>query len=234
MRFHILQHVPFEGPAAIADWLQQNNHKSRTTRFFEGDTLPNQDEFDVLIVMGGPMGVEDVDLYPWLLEERQFIQQVIAAGKVILGICLGAQLIARACGAAVVKNADKEIGWFDISCRQEEDSSLLHAVFKPKVEVFHWHGDRFEIPAEAEHFAGSEACHNQGFILNNRVIGLQFHIETTEASVKLLVNNCRDELDGSVYVQSEAEIFSDKSRFVQVNAMLHRLLENIVDAESVG
>ncbi|MEA1889681.1 MAG: type 1 glutamine amidotransferase, partial [Pseudomonadota bacterium] len=164
---------------------------------------------------------------PWLLKERLFIQQSISSGKYILGICLGAQLIARASGAEVVKNDYREIGWFDINIEQENLPALLNDVFKQSTEVFHWHGDTFEIPEAALHFASSEACANQGFILNDRVIGLQFHIETTESSAALLVENCRDELDGSTYVQSEAEILADSTRFNRLNRLLSRLLENI-------
>lgn len=232
MHFHLLQHVAFEGPAAIEGWLNDNNHRITTTKFFQGDVLPAQDDFDVLIVMGGPMGVEDIEEYPWLVDERRFIQQSISSGKIILGICLGAQLIARASGAAVVKNVHKEIGWFDIAIEQENLPPLLIDVFSTqRIEVFHWHGDTFEIPAGALHFAASEACENQAFILNQRVIGFQFHIETTENSAGLLVDNCREELDGSTYVQSESEIFSDSARFHRVNESLYRLLENIERAQ---
>lgn len=228
MRFHILQQVVFEGPAAIEDWLDDNHHSITKTKLFQGDALPAQADFDVLIVMGGPMGVEDFEQYPWLVRERQFIQQSIKSGKHILGICLGAQLIARASGAAVVKNRYREIGWFDVKIGQENFPSLLKGVFNQSIEVFHWHGDTFEIPEGALHFASSAACVNQGFILNERVIGLQFHIETTAASAALLIENCGDELDGSIYVQSEAEILSDSTRFIRINQILSRLLENIV------
>ena len=229
MRFHLLQHVTFEGPAAIEGWLNDNNHSLATTKFFQGDALPAQDDFDVLIIMGGPMGIEDVQQYPWLTEERQFIQQAIEGDKYILGICLGAQLIAGACGARVIKNKYREIGWFDISIKDENLPGILKHVFPEKMEVFHWHGDTFEIPESAKHFAASEACDNQGFILNDRVIGLQFHIETTVDSASLLVKNCRDELDGSIYVQSEEEILDEPTRFTRINKVLSRLLEKLVE-----
>ena len=229
MRFHLLQHVSFEGPAAIEGWLKDNHHSLSKTKFFQGDDLPALDDFDVLIVMGGPMGVEDVEQYPWLIEERQFIQKSIQNDKPILGICLGAQLIARACDARVIKNKHREIGWFDISIKDNENlSAVLKDVFPENVEVFHWHGDTFEIPVSAVHFSSSEACSNQGFILNDRVIGLQYHIETTEDSAALLVQHCRDELDGSTYVQSEGEILADSKRFKKINRILFRLLENLV------
>jgi len=232
MRFHILQHVDFEGPAAIADWLDEKNYDYSVTKFFNGDVLPAQEYFDVLIVMGGPMGVGDVMKFPWLVDERQFIQHSISSKKYILGICLGAQLIARACGAAVVRNKHKEIGWFDINIKQQHLSPLLNGVFTSQyMEVFHWHGDTFEVPEGALHFASSEACENQAFIFHNRIIALQFHIEITENSTALLVDNCKDELDETSHVQSESEIFADSARFQQTNEALYRLLDNIERAQ---
>ena len=229
MRVHILQHVAFEGPAAIEKWLMDRNYTFTITKFFQRDSLPAQDDFDVLIVMGGPMGVEDCQQYPWLVEERQFIQESIKRDKYILGICLGAQLIARACGARVTKNKYREIGWFDISIIEENLPEILKGVFPENTEVFHWHGDIFEIPQGAIHFAASEACANQGFVLNGRVIALQFHIETTKDSAALLVQNCRHELDSSSYVQSEEQILADSTRFNWINQMLSRLMENIAE-----
>lgn len=230
MRFHLLQHVSFEGPAAIEGWLKDNHHSLSKTKFFQGDDLPAQEDFDVLIVMGGPMGVEDVEQYPWLIKERQFIQNSIQNDKPILGICLGAQLIARACGARVINNKYREIGWFNISIINNENlPAVLKDVFPENMEVFHWHGDTFEMPESAIHFASSEACSNQAFILNDRVIGLQFHIETTESSANLLVDNCRDELDGSVFVQSEEEIKAEPEKYTMLNQVLFDLLENLVE-----
>ncbi len=230
MRVHILQHVAFEGPAAIEDWLMHRNYTYTITKLFHGDSLPAQDEFDVLVVMGGPMGVEDCEQYPWLIEERQFIQESIKRDKYILGICLGAQLIARACDTKVTKNKYREIGWFEISIIEEKLPDILKGIFPKKPEVFHWHGDSFAIPPGAVHFATSEACANQGFILNGRVIAMQFHIETTRDSAALLVQNCRHELDSSTYVQTEEEILADYTRFNRINQILNRLMDNIADS----
>ena len=230
MRFHLLQHVSFEGPAEIEGWLKDNHHSLTITRFYLDGALPAQEDFDVLIVMGGPMGVEDVELYPWLIDEREFIQVSIHNNKTILGICLGAQMIARACGANVGKNKYPEIGWFNISIKNTEKfPAVLQNVFPETVEVFHWHGDTFEIPDNALLFASSEVCANQGYILNDRVIGLQFHIETTADSVELLVNNCRADLDESVFVQSEEKIREKSEKYKSLNQMLFDLLKNIVD-----
>ena len=233
MRFHLLQHAAFEGPAAIQEWIKGSGHTLTTTKLYRSEAMPSQDDFDFLIVMGGPMGVDDVQQYPWLATERVFIQQSIEADKYMLGICLGAQLIARACGARVTKNDHREIGWFDVTIDTQNLPGVLHDVFSMETEVFHWHGDTFEIPEGACHYASSEACSNQGFILNGRVIGLQFHIETTAESAALLIKNCGDEIDGSTYVQSATEMLKDSARFTKINKQLHALLKNLTSQAAV-
>lgn len=227
MHFHLLQHVDFEGPAAIQDWINRQGYTLTKTRFFLDEPLPALADFDILIVMGGPMGVDDHQQFPWLNGEREFIQQAIADGKMVLGICLGAQLIARATGAQVTKNRDTEIGWFPVTTPQQLPA-LLADVFPPEFLAFHWHGDTFAIPPGAIPVASSEACSNQAFVLNERVIGLQFHIETTPESAALLVQNCSDELDGSQYVQSAEMILADTKKFRLINQLLNKLLENMV------
>ena len=109
MRLQYLQHVPFETPGYCLEWVQNNQIKIKGTHLYQNDCLPELDTFDILIVMGGPMGVYDENKYPWLEQEKQFLMDVILSGKKILGICLGAQLLAHVLGAGVVKNEEKEI-----------------------------------------------------------------------------------------------------------------------------
>jgi GMP synthase (glutamine-hydrolysing) len=227
MRVHVLQHVPFEGPAEIGDWFTRNGHVLTITRMYLGETLPAPDDFDFLVIMGGPMGVGDSIAYPWLVSELQFIEQAIGKNKFMLGVCLGAQLITSALGARVEKQPYREIGWFPVNIMQQELPAYLSDVFPDSLEVFHWHGDRFEIPQGAKLFASSKACSNQAFIYNDRALALQFHIETTHNAVAGLVENCRDELDGTTYVQSEQEILASRDNFYQANQVLSRLLANM-------
>ncbi len=227
MNIHYLQHVPFEGLGSIEAWLKTGNHRLTDTRLYQNDPLPEMADFDWLIVMGGPMGVDDEDQYPWLKQEKQFIQQAIGSGKIVLGICLGAQLIAAALGAKVYKNKNPEIGWFNIDRHSEAEGTILSAVLPPQMEVFHWHGDTFDIPAGAQSLAFSVACQNQGFIFDNRVVGLQFHLETTPEIAQELVSNCRDELDGSRYVQSEGEILADPEKFFRINQIMADILNSL-------
>ena len=142
-------------------------------------------------------------------------------------MCLGAQLIADALGARVFKNQYREIGWFLIERKIDAEESAMADVFPEKLEVFHWHGDTFDIPKGAKLLASSEACRNQGFISDGRVLGLQFHLETTSESAAALIQNCGAELVGSKYVQSAAEILSDESRFLKINGIMRSLLEKL-------
>lgn len=227
MRIHHLQHVPFEGLGTIESFFMKRGQQLSSTHFYLGNSLPPIADFDWLIVMGGPMGVYDDLKFPWLKKEKDFIRESIESGKVILGICLGAQLIADALGARVFKNKYREIGWFPIVRKIDANDSDLAGVFPGTLEVFHWHGDTFEIPRGAELLASSEACRNQGFVIDNRVVGLQFHLETTVETAAALIENCRAELDGSQYVQSEAEMLSDETRFLRINTIMHALLERL-------
>jgi len=225
MKIHYLQHVPFEGLGSIEPELTAKGHRLTNTQLYKNDPFPAVDTIDWLIVMGGPMGINDENEYPWLKRESDYIRQVIDAGKIVLGICLGAQLIAAALGAKVYKNHYREIGWFKINRYPEADDTILSSVIPTQTEVFHWHGDTFDIPAGAKPLASSAACSNQGFILDNRVVGLQFHLETTPETAQILIDNCRNELDGSTYVQSERDILAEPQKFTRNNQIMSAALD---------
>jgi GMP synthase-like glutamine amidotransferase len=223
MRAHYLQHVPFEGLGSIEPWLDGAGYNTTSTRFFESTRLPDLDEFDLLIVMGGPMSVNDEDEFPWLVHEKQFIRRAIERRKAVLGICLGAQLVASAMGAAVYQNPSKEIGWFPVQGVSSTDSSVFS--FPPSVEVFHWHGETFDLPAGAIQLARSEVCKNQAFQLGESVIGLQFHLETTPDTAREIVSHCRAELSPSKYIQSEQSILAAApDKYQVINALMSDVL----------
>jgi GMP synthase-like glutamine amidotransferase len=206
MRIHYFQHVPFEGLGCIEPWAEENGYELTHTRFFESTDLPDAKEIDWLVIMGGPMSVNDEDRFPWLVLEKRFVRDVIASGKPVLGICLGAQMIAGAMGARVFPNPVKEIGWFPIRGVDCGDGSVFS--FPASETVFHWHGETFDLPAGAIRLARSEACENQAFQLGCSVIGLQFHLETTPESAREIVSHCLNELVPSTYVQTAEEILS--------------------------
>ena len=227
MRIHYLQHVAFEGLGSMEPFLRARGHTLSATHLYKGETPPPVDAIDMLIVMGGPMGIYDEQEHPWLAAEKRFIRQVIDSGKKVLGVCLGAQLIADILGERVTKNAHREIGWFKIKPEAAIGDTILGPVFTSELEVFHWHGDTFTIPNGAVPLAASEACQNQGFIYDNRVIALQFHLETTYQGAISLVEHCGNELDGSSYVQSEKEMLADPARFLTLNHTMHDVLESM-------
>jgi len=223
MRAHYLQHVPFEGLGSIERWLDEAGYTITGTQFFRPFSLPDISKVDMLIVLGGPMSVNDKHRHPWLVPEKLFIQNYLISEKPALGICLGAQLIANALGAKVYKNIEKEIGWFPIK-RIPTNSNKVFS-FPEEIKVFHWHGETFELPPNAILLASSEACNNQAFQAGDSVIGLQFHLETTTDSVVDIIENCREELVSAKYIQTEPQLFKGSEVNQQmINTLMAELL----------
>jgi len=219
MRLHWLQHVPFEGLGTIEQWAETKGFGISCTRLFADEQLPGIESFDGLVVMGGPMGVYDHEEHPWLVAEKEFIKAAIDAGKSVLGICLGAQLIADVLGARVYPGPHKEIGWFPI--RRAEGAP---EIIPEKLTAFHWHGDTFEIPAGATRIASSAACMNQGFAYNNRVVALQFHLETTPESMEALIDHCACELTDAPFIQTTEQMRGNISSMADINTAMDHLL----------
>jgi GMP synthase-like glutamine amidotransferase len=223
MRIHWFQHVPFEDLGSISQWLLQRDHTLHPHQMFNAVTLPDIAAVYALIVMGGPMSVNDTAQLPWLAAEKQFIRQMLAAGKPVLGICLGAQLIASALGAKVYPKAAKEIGWWPLQNVTRSDQLFQ---FPAEFTAFHWHGETFDLPEGAALLASNAACQNQAFQLGDNVIGLQFHLETTADSAAALVKNCAEDLTPSPYVQSVEQLLNPSSEdFEQLNSLMAELLE---------
>jgi len=177
-RIHILQHVPFETPGHIPGWAEAHSHALSFSRLYQVPHFPHQDEFDALIILGGPMGVGDSRQYPWLTGEKRFVESTAAQGKPVLGICLGAQVLAETLGGSVKRNPFKEIGWFEIRLAPGARNLSSLDSFPDAFTTLHWHGDTFEIPPGSVRIGESDATSNQGFA-SGRMIGLQFHMEIT-------------------------------------------------------
>lgn len=228
MRIHCLQHVPFEGPAGIGDWAARKGHPVTTTPLFEHRGFPDQGTFDWLVIMGGPMGVRDEADYPWLADEKGLIREAIGVGKTVIGVCLGAQLIAHILGARVYRNSHREIGWFPVELTDQGRTSGPFAFLPPRFEVFHWHGDTFDLPDGAVHLASSEGCAHQAFLYQGRVLGLQFHLESTPASVADIVANCADEITSGSYVQdAERMLAAPGEDYARINQALFGILDRL-------
>jgi GMP synthase (glutamine-hydrolysing) len=228
LRVHYIQHVPFEGLGCIGEWAARENHLLSATRFFKDEPLPHLSDIDWLIVMGGPMGIYDEELYSWLKEEKQFLKSAIAANKTILGICLGAQLLANALGAKVVPGKHEEIGWFQVRKTAYGKASGLLAGMPDELVVFHWHGDQFEIPAGNASLAESDICPNQIFQYKDHVLGLQFHFEATPDTIGQMLQNVADELkEGGPYIQSKETIESGMDHCMQSNQIMFTILDQL-------
>ena len=225
---HCLQHVPFEDLGTIRHWAERRGLETRTTHLFENECLPvNLEDIDLLVVLGGPMGVSDLKQHPWLLEEKRFLRRALKAGFPVLGICLGAQLLAECLGAQVTRNPVREIGWFEVhgdsAFQKRLNGSLSNRYF-----AFHWHGDTFQIPDGAIPVGSTDGCANQGFLWKERVLGLQFHLETTPTLASNLLTHCADEMDDGPYVQNKADLIDAGDRFQSANLRMHTLLDALV------
>lgn len=223
MRIHYLQHVHFEGPGAIDALMRRSGMTVTYTRFHEAWELPDPGGLDFVVVLGGPMSVNDGMVHPWLPHERAFIRRAIDAGTRVLGICLGAQLIASALGARVHPNSEKEIGWFPVTGVASAGNAVYR--FPLSFPAFHWHGETFDLPAGAVPLARSAACAQQAFQVGRRVIGLQFHLETTPAAVRDLVDHCGDDLIPARFVQSQDEILGVGD---DVYGSLHTMMSDLL------
>lgn len=227
LRIHYLQHVDFEDLGFIKTWATKNNHTLSSTKFYNDATLPNIDDFDWLIIMGGPMNIHDENTHSWLKTEKEFIKKSIEAEKTVLGICLGCQLIASILGSNIYPNSKKEIGWLPLRKTIEGQNHQLLSNLPTEFISFHWHGDTFDLPKEATHLFETTVCSNQGFIYNEKVVGLQFHLETTENSLLAIVDNCRGELIPDTFIQSENEIIEKADFCKKTNQYLVHLLNNL-------
>jgi GMP synthase-like glutamine amidotransferase len=179
---YAFRHVAFEHLGMIAPALESRGLAVQYVDMFDGAPAPERiAEAAGLIFMGGPMSAND-DL-PYLRAELDLIEQAATAGTPVLGVCLGAQLIAKALGARVYRNRVKEIGWFPVSWTPAAARDPLFAGLSEPETVFHWHGETFDLPPAAEWLARSEACRHQAFRMGAKVYGLQFHLEVTPAMI---------------------------------------------------
>ncbi len=231
MKLHVLQHVPFEDPGTVLDWARERKISVAFTRLFQQEELPETDEFDLLLIMGGPMGLADTKKYPWLDTEKAFLKKCLSSGKKMIGICLGAQLLAEVLGAKVFHNNQKEIGWFPIRKDDISDNEILSLFKEDTLPAFHWHGDTFTLPERAVRLFSSKTTENQAFVWNNRVFALQFHWEVKPENVHLLLENSAADLTEGPFVQRPEEMFANKSLFIEARGNLFRFLDFVVSSD---
>jgi len=227
IRLHFIQHVPFEGIGYIETFAANNGFKVSGTRVYEKNSFPGPDDYDLLVIMGGPMGAHDERIHPWIFDEKKCIERAIQNDKKILGICLGAQLIATVLGAKVYVNRAREIGWFPVTLTRDARKTGIFNGISGRFTAFHWHSETFDIPCGAVHIALSEACMNQAFVYNDRVVGLQFHCESTADGIGGLIDNCGDEIREGPFMQTAEDIRSNIDRISGAHATMNSVLDNI-------
>jgi GMP synthase-like glutamine amidotransferase len=232
-RIHFLQHVPFETPGHLESIAEKDGHTITCTKMWTTRSLPEPDEADLFVVLGGPMNIYEYDRHPWLQAEKKYLENLIVRDAAILGICLGSQLLADALGCTVIKNQYKEIGWFPVKLNRQCGTAPLMKNIPATFIPFHWHGDTYPVPPGAMPLGSSEACDQQGFIFGDRIVGLQFHLEMTDRTLKNLVDACGDELVIDDYVQTADAIFEDAKQFLHpAQQYLEHLLANML--QTVG
>ncbi len=213
----ICKNIKTEGAGTIEDYLNNRNIPYTIFELSEGESLPKTDNFDTLIMMGGPMSVNEDEIYPYIQEEERLVRDFIAKGKKILGVCLGAQIMAKALGSRVYAGPQKEIGWYNIDLTEEgvKDPLMKSLAFHPQVRdfwkkfnVFHWHGETFDIPSGAVRLASSALYPNQAFRHGNKAYAFQFHIEVRK---EMILEWLKDEPNFQ-QIEREAETFFEEYR----------------------
>lgn len=227
MNIHYLQHAAGEGPGEIANWAASRGHKLTGTHWYRGDAAPDTAGIDLLVILGGGMNINEHRVHPWLVPEKRLIAGVIGQEKPVLGVCLGAQLIADVMGGKVYQNAQYEIGWFPIRMLEAARENPLFAQFPGEITALSWHEDTFDLPPGATLVASSEACRNQGFVCNENVVGLQFHIEVRPEDVRTFVQGETGPLPEGKYVQSFEEILAGDPHIQKVHPVLWELLDGM-------
>jgi GMP synthase-like glutamine amidotransferase len=224
MRMAVLQHVEFEGPAAVADWAAERGVSVRLFHLHRSAALPSLDDFDMLTILGGPMSANDEARLSWLGSEIALVHEAIASDKTVFGICLGAQIIAKALGARVYPGSAKEIGWFPV---ERTGSHPFFEGLPDSFAAFHWHGETFDLPRNATVLASSEITEAQAFAVGQRVLGLQFHIEATEQSVRALVRAAGHEIGCGAFEQQPGTILTNLGQCASLRPLLELVLDHL-------
>ncbi len=226
MRITVFQHVPFETPARIAHWARARGHDVDVIRTDRARALPGPDAVEALVVMGGPMGVGDG--LDWIAREVEAVRRVLAMRRPVVGVCLGAQVMAAALGARVAPMPGREIGWFEVKRETPGDAPAWARVLPERFVPLHWHGDAFDLPAGAIRLASSPACANQLVAFAPHALGLQFHLEMDREAVEALIAASAEELAaGGPWVQSPAAIRDGIETRCHA---AHQLLDSLLDA----
>jgi GMP synthase-like glutamine amidotransferase len=226
----IIKHIDIEGPGTLGDFLNTQGEDFCIIELGAGEGLPADPKvYKAVVVLGGPMNVDEEDKFSFLKPENDFIQKVLKAGVPYLGICLGSQLLAKAAGARVVKSPVKEIGWYKIQLTAAGKKDPLFKGFHEDDPIYHWHGDMFQIPSQGQLLATAQGCPHQALKVGNNAYGLQFHVEVTDKSIKEWCDEyCENDLPGRLdHAQSMMEDYWEHKKIFDAQAQ--RLYQNFLE-----
>ncbi|MDD5559427.1 type 1 glutamine amidotransferase [Candidatus Methylomirabilis sp.] len=193
----VFQHIGCETPGIFLDVLQAQKRPVETVRLYDGDQVPSDlSPYSGLLVMGGPMSVNDEADFPWLRTEDRLLKEALALDFPTLGICLGSQLIAKAAGGTIRQGPRKEIGWYPVHLTMAARHDRLFGGFPASIKVFEWHGEYFDMPPGAINLARSALYECQAFSIGRNIYGLLFHLEVTASMVSDWVRTFTQELEG--------------------------------------
>jgi len=228
----IFQHIACETPGIFLDLLGEQKRPVETVRVYVGDRAPDDlSQYSGLLVMGGPMSVNDEADYPWLKTEDRLLKEALARDFPTLGICLGSQLVAKAAGGTIRRGSRKEIGWYPVRLTMAAQHDRLFREFPETIEVFQWHGEYFETPPGAVNLAGSELYQCQAFSIGRNVYGLLFHLEVTGQMVREWVATFKEELEGvKEYIRPEAIIEQLPQRINTLNRRARTLFARFCES----
>jgi len=229
MNILLIQHDPLDGPGSLLEWSESRGHSIASFLMSGEAPLPSLESVDFLVSLGGPMGAYEEEKHPWIATEKEYLRQSFAAGKKILGLCLGCQLLADALGGKSFRHTCKEFGWQPIEPTEVGGKWLgTDDVFM----AFQWHGDTYTLPPGAVQLARNEAAEQQAFLMEgpagNQVLGLQFHLEWTEKMALEIVQEPDIAPPVSAFVQSPKEILSDLSLFESAKKRFFHLIDGFV------
>lgn len=232
-RILVFQHVAAEPLGTLDPLIRRRGHRIRFVNFErEPDAQPNVDRYRGLIVLGGPMNVGDHASRPHLATELRAIARMLELGRPVLGICLGAQLLAHALGAPVRRHVAPEIGWYPLQVTEAGRADPVLAPLGASAPVFQWHGQHFEIPGGAVHLARSDTCEQQAFRWGDNAYGFQFHLEMDEALIERWLAHpaYRDELAASgLPHDAEAIRAQTRTHIATMRAQAERVFEEFLD-----
>ncbi|WP_321324008.1 type 1 glutamine amidotransferase [Thiomicrorhabdus sp.] len=229
MKVLIVKHAVFEKEGNMAAWLQKKQADVVYLNLYESTVFPDPKTFDLIVLLGGPMSVNDEEEYPWLVAEKRFVKEALLLDMPILGICLGGQLIANALGAPVTLNKETEIGWHTISNSTSNSTSNKRIFqFPEQMPIFNWHGETFALPTGAESIMKSQACENQGFQYGGKVIGLQCHPEVTPEIIQDWIDEIGEQMVQGEFVHTPEQMFVDvENKVAQAQIQLENMLDFI-------